>query len=368
MNKKFSMVLLGLTVVIALAFLCGCGKTGTQKQDAKPVKAPTISVKSEKIVDDYIRDISTADKNYKNINIAVTGKVRRKGQYSDSQTFYILTIEKVVGDKNYSVQLNYPVSKVDDVNKLNIGDFVAAEGKCVGMVPQDDPTAVSVQIHVGEIAYTTKGDATQPQKSAKESTPETAPAATPAPAAPPAPSKPATSNVITLSAEQQQNMDVFFSNFAEAWGNPPQGGRVSFEYNKITNKDLILFGVFHTFINRQQVVQKINGQYVIPVGEINYVTNKYFGKTVVPEAINNLVTTDGDNFYSRENDGPAFWGAAKLKQMYDNGNGTFSADVYVYTSPDSTNDYSHGKLWKAILAVSPSDSSRYILKSWKKGW
>lgn len=174
--------------------------------------------------------------------------------------------------------------------------------------------------------------------------------------------------VMILSPEQQKNMDVFFSNFAEVWGNPPQGGKVAFDYDGISNKDLITFGVYHNLINRQTVVQLVNGKYMVPLKEVNFATNKYLGKTVAPEAVDTRFTTDGDNFYSMENGGPAFWSAAKLKQMYDNGDGTFSADVYVYASSDRNNDYSNGKLWKAVLVVSPSDSSRYILKSWKRGW
>ena len=334
-----------------LMFSCGCGNGGNSKPVAKA--SPTISVKSEKIVDDYIRDITTADKTYKNKNLAITGQVVNKGQYSNSQRFYIVTELKRVGGKTYYVQVDYPVKKVDEVNKLKLGDFVAAEGKCVGMVPQDDPTKVSVQIEVGEVAT---GDQT-----AEKPTTEVA---TPAPAAQPV----SNGKVMTLSAEQQKNMDVFFSNFAEAWGNPPQGGRVSFDVDGISNKDLITFGVFHNLINRQSVVQAVNGQYAIPVAEVNFATKKYFGKTIAPEAVGDLVTTDGDNFYSKEKGGPVFWGAAKLKQMYDNGNGTFSADVYVYTSPSGNPDYNNGKLWKAVLAVSPSDPSRYVLKAWKKGW
>ena len=167
-----------------LTFSCGCGNGGNSKPVAKA--SPTISVKSEKIVDDYIRDITTADKTYKNKNLAITGQVVNTGQYSNSQRFYIVTELKRVGGKTYYVQVDYPVKKVDEVNKLKLGDFVAAEGKCVGMVPQDDPTKVSVQIEVGEVAT---GDQT-----AEKPTTETA---TPAPAAQPV----SNGKVMTLSAD-----------------------------------------------------------------------------------------------------------------------------------------------------------------------
>ena len=336
-----------LATVAVLIVAVGCGNN-----TKATVAVKTISVKSEQIVDDYIRDVGTAEKKYKNMNVAITGQVYSKGQYNNSQDFFIVTGYKAVGGKHYEVELVYPVKRVDEVNKLKQGDFVAAEGACVGMVPQKDPTSVSIQINVGEKA------------TGMQATEQATATATTASASIPAKD----GKVMTLSPEQQKNMDVFFSNFAEVWGNPPQGGKVAFDYDGISNRDLITFGVYHNLINRQTVVQLVNGKYMVSLKEVNFATNKYLGKTVAPEAVDTRFTTDGDNFYSRENGGPAFWSAAKLKQMYDNGDGTFSADVYVYASSDRNNDYSNGKLWKAVLAVSPSDSSRYILKSWKRGW
>lgn len=135
-----------LIILLLLIFSCGCGNNEVTKLAA--TVSPTISVQAEKIVDDYIRDITTAEKKYKNKNVSVTGKVLSKGQYRNSQRFIVTVAKKRLGGKLYSVSLGYPTSRVNEVNNLKIGDFVAVEGLCFGMAPQDDPTIIDIQIEV----------------------------------------------------------------------------------------------------------------------------------------------------------------------------------------------------------------------------
>lgn len=53
--------------------------------------------------------------------------------------------------KNYLILVDLPSEKAAEANKVKVGDFVAAEGKCVGIVKQDDPTKISVQIQTDKI-------------------------------------------------------------------------------------------------------------------------------------------------------------------------------------------------------------------------
>ena len=48
--------------------------------------------------------------------------------------------------KNYQIQLDVEAEKVAEVNKLKTRDSVTAEGRCVGVVPQNNPTDIYVQI------------------------------------------------------------------------------------------------------------------------------------------------------------------------------------------------------------------------------
>lgn len=158
-------------MIVMFVVCCGCGGTGGGKKETEKAKSvPAISVKSEEILNDYIRDIGTAEQKYKNKNVKITGEVESKGQFKNSQSFFIVTSYKFVGGKRYSVQLAYPVNRIDEVNKMKNGDFVAADGVCVGMVKQEEPTDISVQIHVGDRMT---ADSSQP---APQPTPATQPA------------------------------------------------------------------------------------------------------------------------------------------------------------------------------------------------
>lgn len=135
-----------ILVFMVCFFLQGCD--GNNVLQEKPVQF--IQVKSEDMINDYIRDQGSSEKKYKNRNIKLTGNVLDKGQFKNSSNFFVVTNSKYAAGRNYSILIEYPVDRVDDVNKLKQGDFLVAEGACVGIVPQDNPTDVSIQIKVGK--------------------------------------------------------------------------------------------------------------------------------------------------------------------------------------------------------------------------
>lgn len=143
-------IFLILFLILSTIILSGCGKDNsvTPKNTATP--EPAIEVKSEKIIDDYIRDQYTAEKKYKNKKLRITGIVHDKGQFKNSNSFFVLTGFNYAAGKTYAVQINYPTSRVNEVNAVKNNDFVVAEGLCVGIVPQEDPTAISIQLRIGE--------------------------------------------------------------------------------------------------------------------------------------------------------------------------------------------------------------------------
>ena len=112
------------------------------------------------MIADYVRDISTANQKYENKNIKITGQVISKGQFKNTSNFFIIAGTDYYYGKSYSLLLDYPIEKVDEVNKLNVGDFVVAEGSCIGVVPQDDPSDISIQIKVGKVAMISDSEST----------------------------------------------------------------------------------------------------------------------------------------------------------------------------------------------------------------
>lgn len=110
----------------------------------------TLEVKANDMIDDYIRDQAAAEQKYKDKNISITGTLLYKKQSGDTQNYSMIIASKTAG-KKYSIVLDVDSKNVKAVNSVKIGDFVSTKGKCVGIVPQKDPTDIIVQIHADSV-------------------------------------------------------------------------------------------------------------------------------------------------------------------------------------------------------------------------
>ena len=143
MKKLITLVLF----LFLLLIVSGCDTTAPSK--SKNAITPSIEVKTEEILNDYIRDQTSAEQKYKNKNVKLTGKVIDKGQFNNTSRFFINTGIKEISGKTYIMLVDYPTDKVKDVNAVKVGDFVVVEGIFIGIVPQKDPTIISIQMNVG---------------------------------------------------------------------------------------------------------------------------------------------------------------------------------------------------------------------------
>lgn len=108
---------------------------------------PPMDVTPRDIVEDYVQNESLAELKYKNKKILITGKLIDKGQFSDTTDYLSLCLcEKSERGKVYSVLVYVDKTDIDIVNKLRIGDFIIAEGRCLGRVPQKKFNDVSIHI------------------------------------------------------------------------------------------------------------------------------------------------------------------------------------------------------------------------------
>jgi len=141
-------IIAGVLVVVAVVvgFLAFSG--GDSKKPSKDKAAAAMSVKADEMLDDYIRDQGTAETKYKDKKVNISGKVFYKSEFKNTQNFQIVIAHKSAAGRSYSISLDLPQSKVDVVNSKKVGDFVVEVGTCVGIVKQDKPTDVSVQIAV----------------------------------------------------------------------------------------------------------------------------------------------------------------------------------------------------------------------------
>jgi len=150
--------IIGSLIVAMMIITVGCGES------SQGMREQMLEVKSEDILNDYIRDVGTAQQKYKDKKIKITGRVVNTGQYRNSTNFFVTTEYKYIGGKRYEVLLNYPVDRVNEINQLKIGDFIVAEGHFQGVVAQEEPTTISVQLAVSESNDTKKSTKTVVEK------------------------------------------------------------------------------------------------------------------------------------------------------------------------------------------------------------
>lgn len=142
----------GALIIIFITVAIFGGSSDNKKPAAqKPAEQAPISVKADKIMDDYIRDQSTGEKTYKGKKVQVTGKVISKNQYNNSQAYNVMIANKYAAGKDYSVSLAVDPKMVSKINQLKVGDFVSAEGTCEGIVQQKDLTDIAIQISADKI-------------------------------------------------------------------------------------------------------------------------------------------------------------------------------------------------------------------------
>ncbi|MCR5175760.1 MAG: zinc ribbon domain-containing protein [Anaerovibrio sp.] len=147
-RKKKIIIAVGVVVVFLLGCLlfAGGGDNGSKSKGGS-----AIAVKSEEMLNDYIRDQGTAESKYKNKKVSITGQVQHKSQFNNSNDFNLTLELKQAAGRTYAIAIDVPADKVEIVNKAEEGKFISVEGKCVGVVPQDDPTKISIQIQADKV-------------------------------------------------------------------------------------------------------------------------------------------------------------------------------------------------------------------------
>ena len=193
-------------------------------------------------------------------------------------------------------------------------------------------------------------------------TPAPAPSRPATPTQPGSASAPKAGTKMELTAGERQKLSVFFSNFAEAWGNNPE--LYSFAYDAATPTQLAVFGIKHNVINRKSVLVD---RYKVPVSEVKAAVRKYLGRDFDPYINYRLFEYEGNCMWISTMMNRINMGDATLQSMYNNGDGTYTAYVTVNAIKEVETEAPPTKqTWQAVLTVSPYDSSRYVLRAWKR--
>lgn len=137
-------LLLSLIFLGMIFILSGCGDD--TNGEAELINDGRMSVKADVMVNDYIKDKSSAEHKYKGQNIRVTGTLIEKGKFVNSDELFVVLADEYVNNINYVISGAYPHNKIDELNRLAVGDKHTFVGVCDGVVPQSDPNIVNIQI------------------------------------------------------------------------------------------------------------------------------------------------------------------------------------------------------------------------------
>lgn len=150
-HSKYKQIIIGViaaVVLIGAVLIFGGNDSKTGSSNESSV---VITIKAEELMKDYIRDQGTAETKYKNKEVNITGRVLSKSQFNNSSDFFMMLATTNAAGKNYNVLVSVPADKVEIINKSEEGKFVSVKGKCAGIVQQEDPTKISVQINAEKI-------------------------------------------------------------------------------------------------------------------------------------------------------------------------------------------------------------------------
>ena len=102
-----------------------------------------IEISANEIALAYTENSSNANSKFKDKLVEISGEVVSKGQFSNSSNLY-LSLKNY--QNNTEVLINFPSDQQSKVNSIKYGDFITVRGVCIGIVDQDDPAEISIQI------------------------------------------------------------------------------------------------------------------------------------------------------------------------------------------------------------------------------
>lgn len=158
---------------------------------------------------------------------------------------------------------------------------------------------------------------------------------------------------VTLSAAEQKKLNIFFSNFSEAYLAPFTAGNIS-------DDELIKFGVLHNFINNRKDFQKSGDYLMVTFDAVSKAIEKYFGKPFKAHKPTKDFKYKGGYYFIQDADGEAFT-FSQVASMSDAGGDKYTALVNVYTASSGWTGDANGnpKTWGADGEEKPELTGKF---------
>lgn len=148
---------------------------------------------------------------------------------------------------------------------------------------------------------------------------------------------------IEMDVNIKKQLDIFFSNFSEAYLEP-------FEKGKIGDANLIRFGALHVILNNTKLIETKgeNNMGYIKAENVDGATLYFWG-----EKPKKHTTIDGytyeNGYYKFPKASGEVYTFSQIDKLYDLGNNTYKAEVSIYTASSGFAGDSHATMekWKA---------------------
>ena len=145
---------------------------------------------------------------------------------------------------------------------------------------------------------------------------------------------------VRLDRAQKEKLDTFFSNFSEAGVQP-------FDSGKVSNKQLIDFGIKHNQINKAGRVTTVGAKGRLAAKHVVASVDWYFGKKITRHESTGFATYKNGYYYFplAEGEGPTF---SQITRLVDAGKGYYTASVGIYSAANGWEWNPHGTTseWK----------------------
>lgn len=174
--------------------------------------------------------------------------------------------------------------------------------------------------------------------------------------------KPTPQNMIeSFTDEEYKKLSIFLSNFSEV-------GFIDFDIADYKDEQLIEFAIWHTYSNNYDAIinETDEAHYDLKISAdiIFDVVDKYFGISVIHKSVGYIddpnhwnygqyqyLFKDGYYYFTGADGEPLSW--SEIVELYDNGDGTFTAVTNEWASQEVSAQYERRKYWSHL--VHPDD-------------
>lgn len=126
----------------------------------------------------------------------------------------------------------------------------------------------------------------------------------------------------TLTSEQKKDLNVFLSNFSEAF-------LKYYDADNVNTNDLINFAFIHDMINNNKLIRYKDSNMGISAERVSETLNKYFGKSITNESTNEW-QYDGEYYWKSGAAGESYDYFSVALNLVDLNNGTYRVDFNTY--------------------------------------